>query len=1004
MYKSLLALFFCVLMAVAVFAQSAGTLRGVISDESGAVIPGAKVTVTGGPKVARSVTSGPDGSYAVPGLPAGDYVVAATSPGMAQYQPAKVSVAPGTQSLNLQLRVALETQQVTVEASTAPAVSTDPASNAGQLILRGEDLQALPDDPDDLQADLQALAGPSAGPDGGQIYIDGFTGGRLPPKESIREIRINSNPFSAEYDRLGFGRIEIFTKPGTDKIRGMAFFNISDGAFNSRNPYLLTPGSAPFQSRQYGGNLSGPLGKKASYFLDFERREINDDGIINTPTFVDPTTLAVGPYSAFLATPQRRMTLSPRLDYAINPNNTFVARYTYTRNEITDSGVGVFNLPSRGVNVQNQEHTVQLTDTIVLNAKTINETRFQFIHLDNQQLGNNTIPSITVSQAFNIGGSQVGRASSRQNHYELQNYTSVNSGKHSWKYGVRVRAIDVSDVSPSNFGGSFSFTGTVAPQLDANNNPVLGADGKPILIRIPSYEQYRRTLLFQSQNLAPAQILALGGEPSQFSIATGTPFLASNQVDLGVFIQDDWRLRPNLTVSLGLRYEWQTNIHDWRDLGPRFGFAWAPGQSKASLRPKTVVRGGFGMFYSRFDDSYTLDALRYNGVTQQQFTTSTVDFFPNIPSVAQLQQRTTSVTEIDKNLKTPYIMQGAIGIERQLPFNSTLAVTFTDSHGQHLLRSRDINAPLPGSFNPLDPKSLGIRPYPGSGEIDLIESSGLFNQRQLITNLSTRVTKNISVTAGYVLNFAKSNTDGALSFPSNQYDTSLEYGRASFDVRNRLFLTGSALTKWGIRLSPFVIINSGGPFNIYTSQDIFHNTLLGTARPALAPAGTAGAIPTRYGLLDPAPFDQNGNLKPGETLLPRNFGDGPGFVSVNLRVSKTFGFGGERTRAAFPTSGGGGGGDHGDHGGRGGFGGGGFGGPHGGGRGGGGGGDTTTQRYNLIVSANARNLLNTNNPGPRIGDITSPLFGTSNRLAGGFGAEPSPANDRRIEFSARFTF
>src|SRR5205085_6215081 len=217
--------------------------RGVIADESGALIPGAKVTITGPRGFTRTVTSGADGSYAVNALPAGDYTVVTTSPGLTQFQPAKVSMGGATQSVNLQLRVAVESQQVTVQETAAPTVSTDPTSNAGQLILRQEDLQALSDDPDDLAADLQALAGPSAGPNGGQIFIDGFTGGRLPPKESIREVRINSNPFSAEYDRLGFGRIEIFTKPGTDKFRGMGFFNIRDGIFNSRNPYLT--GTSP---------------------------------------------------------------------------------------------------------------------------------------------------------------------------------------------------------------------------------------------------------------------------------------------------------------------------------------------------------------------------------------------------------------------------------------------------------------------------------------------------------------------------------------------------------------------------------------------------------------------------------------------------------------------------------------------------------------------------------------------------------------------------------------
>ncbi len=129
---------------------------------------------------------------------------------------------------------------------------------------------------------MQALAGPGAGSseDGAQIYIDGFTGGRLPPKESIREIRINRNPFSAEYDRLGYGRVEIFTKPGTDRFRGQAFFNFNDEALNARSPFAAT--RAPYQSRRYGGNISGPLAsKRASFFFDFERRETDDNNVVS---------------------------------------------------------------------------------------------------------------------------------------------------------------------------------------------------------------------------------------------------------------------------------------------------------------------------------------------------------------------------------------------------------------------------------------------------------------------------------------------------------------------------------------------------------------------------------------------------------------------------------------------------------------------------------------------------------------------------------------------------
>ena len=1000
MAKFISVIFLCAVLVSLALGQTNGTIRGSIQDESGAVIPGSKVTASGPRGMVKTATAGADGSYVFAGLPAGQYTVQAMSPGLNQFQPAKVDVGSNPVILNIKLRVSLETQQVTVAESTTPAVTTDPSTNAGQIVLKEEDLQALSDDPDDLAADLQALAGPSAGPNGGQIYIDGFTGGRLPPKESIREIRINSNPFSAEYDRLGFGRIEIFTKPGTDKFRGQAFFNISDGSLNSRNPYLTTAQAAPFQSRMYGGNFGGPLTKKSSFFLDFDRREIDDDGIINAQ-IVDPTSLQILPFSGYVPTPQRRMSMSPRIDYQLGKNNSLTARYTYTRNDLKDQGVGVQNLASRGVNQLNQEQTVQMTDTQVIGARAINETRFQFERSNNQGYGDNSIPSINVAQAFNGGGAQAGHNYTIGSSYELQNYTSYNQGRHALKFGVRVRANNLTTQSPNNFGGTFAFTNGYGPILDSNNQPIAAGvvcdpnNPSAGCQTLTSIERYRRTLTFLKQGLSPAQIRQLGGGAAQFTLNAGNPLLGISQTDLGFFVQDDFRFRPNLTVSMGLRYEYQTNINDLKDIAPRIGIAWAPGSSKNS-RPKTVVRAGIGIFYDRFSENYTLQAQRFDGITQQSYVATNPDSYPNIPSLGSLQVKGSSITKVDQNLRAPYVIQSAFGVERQLPFATTVAVNYTNSRGLHLLRSRDINSPLPGTYTGA---GTGVRPFGGTNEINLFESSGILKQNQLMINVRNQASRKISLFGGYFLNFAKSNTDGAGSFPANQYDVSGEYGRAAIDSRQRMILGGSVTTKWDIRFSPFIIANTGRPFNIYMSRDLYGNTILNTARPAFAANTTApGVIVNQYGAFDPNP-------KPGETIIPRNYGEGPSYFSVNLRMSKTFGFGAERGGGR-PAAGGDGG-PMGAPGG--GFGGGGGGprggGAHGGGGGHGGGGEgSTNHRYNMTLSVNARNLLNSNNQGPYIGDITSPLFGTSNRLAGGFGAEANPANNRRVEFGLRFSF
>ena len=207
------------MLAASACAQSAatGTLRGQVADPSGAVVASAAVAVlqSGGPT--RSATTDRTGGYDIANLPPGKYTVTANAKGFTVFVQNDVQVTAGqTSQFNISLEIQVEQQKVNVE-EEGPQVDVNPASNASAIVLKGQDLEALPDDPDELLADLQALAGPSAGPNGGQLYIDGFTAGELPPKSSIREIRINSNPFSAEYDKLGYGRIEIFTKPGTDK-------------------------------------------------------------------------------------------------------------------------------------------------------------------------------------------------------------------------------------------------------------------------------------------------------------------------------------------------------------------------------------------------------------------------------------------------------------------------------------------------------------------------------------------------------------------------------------------------------------------------------------------------------------------------------------------------------------------------------------------------------------------------------------------------------------------
>ena len=375
---SICALLLCLwTLAPAGHAQTATgpALRGTITDPSGALVPGALVQLRG-PGGEQRKTTGEDGNYSFPALRAGKYNVRVIAKGFTVSGRQDVEI-NGPMVLDAQLIIQADTQVLNVD-DEANSVVADPTSNGTALVLREKELSALSDDPDELQQQLQAMAGPGAGPNGGQIYIDGFTGGNLPNKSSIREVRINSNPFSPEYERPGFGRIEIFTKPGTDTLHGQAFGQYNKEALNSRNPLLTSPKRPQYRQDMFGFNLTGPIKKgKASYGLDAQRRSTQENSFILATTL--DSNFAPLSVNQSVLTPQSSMGISPRLDYAINSSNTLVARYQYNRQSFDKQGIGDFNLPSKAYDRRNTENSLQVTETAMLSPRFINETRFMFM-------------------------------------------------------------------------------------------------------------------------------------------------------------------------------------------------------------------------------------------------------------------------------------------------------------------------------------------------------------------------------------------------------------------------------------------------------------------------------------------------------------------------------------------------------------------------------------------------------------------------------------------------
>jgi hypothetical protein len=999
-----------------------GTLRGQVKDEFGGVVVGANVvaTVAGGGSTDKATTTDAEGNFTLTRLPVGKYTLRVVSPGFALYENNELEVTAGrSETVAIVLGVSLEKEEVTI--ASEAGIDTSSESNANSIVLRGKDIEALPDDPEDLAAALSALAGPSAGPNGGQIYVDGFEGGRMPPKETIREVRISQNPLNAENDRPGFGRIEILTRPGMDRIRGSASTTFGDEALNSRNPF--SPTRADYQSRIYGFNLSGPvIAKKASFFVDFQRRGEDDNDVI-TATLLDPTTLAETSFNQAVLTPRRFTTISPRFDYAINQNHTLVARYTYSRSSNL-GGIGGYNLLSRAVEFASTDHNVQLTETAILSPTFINETRFQYTHSRREQTGDNSLPTTQVLDSFTSGGASIGLSFNNERRWELQNYSTHTRGAHVLKFGVRLRGVRLTDFADNNFNGTATVAGGFAPRLDANNDVVIGADGLPILDPITSLQRLQRTLDLQDRFSGAALILR-GGGASQFTIAGGEPEARVNQLDAGFFFQDEWRLRPNITLSLGVRYENQSNINSKFNFAPRIFFAWAPGGSTTGSmmggpnQPKFVIRAGYGMFYDRFNENGTLQAIRFGVGGQERFVVDDPDVLGRIrfdsagvigtvPSVDDLVLQSRATTRVSDDLQAPRSSIAAVQVERQFPKNWTAYVVFFNFHTERAFRQRNINACLPETFI----RNVRCdRPIPEVGDIYQFESTGTFNDNRLQIGVRNQLRPGFSIFANYNTGKATSDTDcvfGGFSgcFPANSYDLSGETGRVAFFSRHQVFIGGNFIVpKLMLSVSPFITGRTGQFFNITTGLDRNGDGIFND-RPAFADAQTPeeDLRRTQWGDFDVRP-------KTGQTIIPRNLGEGPSIFTINLGISRTFTFGEMpgaaaaapaaagsparpgATQAAGGAAQGGGGAPAARAAGPGGP-----GGPAGSG-------PRVEKRYSLTFSVNIQNVLNHVNLASPVGNLSSPFFGESTRIVGPFGGFGATAGgNRKISGTVRFNF
>ncbi len=823
---------------------SSQTLSGVVFDSTGAVMVSADVVVTSALGDRHTALTDASGRFEVRDLPRSTYRVAASAPGFAE---AAQTVTIGDEAvppveLILQLVIAEH-----VEVSTVVQLSATTGLMA--TTLTGAALEALPDDPGGLLQRVRQLAGAT---DDGQVIVtvDGFRQLLwMPPKQAIQAIRISSNWFAAEFAEPGQARIDIITKPGTDKVHGDLRANYNDEAINARN--ALARQHPVGNMRELTGYLSGPVIPRRLSFVAYRGYWSQQQNRVINATVLDPgynTTSHVETVN----TPSRVDNLWLGSTYQVHPSQTLAVSFSDTSERAANLGLDSgIDLLERAFRRSASDRAVRATLTSVPSNRALNELRLQVNPQRSTAQADSSAPAVMVLDAFNAGGNQEALYSStRHSDVELIDSFTMFWSRHTLKAGIDARRVDRRYTDATNTGGIFLFGADF--ERDATGTPLEDAAGDRTVIS--PLENYRRTLFGWP-----------GYGPSQFWMTHGNPDVAFRETLIGAFAQDDWMATPRVTFSYGLRSDWQT-VTSEAGVGTRAGVAVAVDSAR-----KNVIRAGAGTFYQRIEPELTLDVTRFDGSHQAQVVVDHPSFFPDVPGeidAAATSQPTLYVT--DGDLRAPQVLMSAASFERELSPSTFLTVKYSYERGTDLLRARSVNTP----------DSSGERPNPHFGRVLQYESSGRLWRHELTSGWRWNAGARGSMFANYSYIRGLSDTDGRTTIAADAAHLDDEFGPTAADRAHAANIGAHFTLPSAVSISPYLTAASGRVFNITTGLDNNADGIF-TDRPAVVAPGTVGAIETAYGTFLADSAD-------GAAIVTRNAGREPAMVRLDLRVSRAF--------------------------------------------------------------------------------------------------------------------